>query len=361
MVKPREPGLIHKISIRDILDAFPFYVMLIDEKHNILEANMAVSMELKVDRQEIIGRYCPHIIHGMNTPYPGCPLEEAVEKGQAVERELFNNETGQWLMSAAYPTGVRTKDNLQIYVHMVTDITARKKAQEQLKVTLEQLRLTSAHLESVREEEKREIARNLHDETSQQLASLYAHIEAAVESLNKDEKKTVALLRKAQTMATTVLDEIHNLIYELRPSIIDELGLVPAINYLAERHLKVAGIAVSIKTSGKVHRLPPSLEIALFRIIQESLNNIVRHARATRAIISLSFKKDVIIVRVKDNGVGFDVDKVLKSREGTRAFGLLGVRERANLVNGTLSINSSPGKGTEVVMEVPLRMEKAGG
>jgi signal transduction histidine kinase len=298
----------------------------------------------------------------MDTPFPGCPLEEAVEKGNAIERELYNPELDTWVMSTIYPTGVKSKDNLEIYVHMVTDITARKKAQEQLKVTMEQLRLTSAHLESVREEEKREIARNLHDETSQQLASLYAHIEAAIESLNKkDEKKTVALLRKGQIMATTVLDEIHNLIYELRPSIIDELGLVPAINYMAERHVKVAGIAVSIKTSGRIHRLPPSLEIALFRIIQESLNNIVRHAKATRAIISLSFKKDVIKVSVKDNGIGFNVDKVLKSREKTKAFGLLGVRERADLMDGILNINSSPGKGTEITLEVPVKMENAGG
>jgi PAS domain S-box-containing protein len=350
-----------KLNIRDILDALPFYVLLIDENHYILEANNAVYKQLGVKRKDILGRYCPKVIHGLDSQFPGCPLEEAVAKNTSVEKELLDKRSGRWLMSSVYPTGALTPAKKKIYFHMVTDITERKEAQEQAVIAHERLRQTLAHLESVREEERREIARNLHDETSQQVASLYAHLEAAIGQLSADEDKTITLLRKAQSMATTVLDEIHNLIYELRPSIIDELGLVPATRYMAEKHLKEAGIKVSLKTTGRVRRLPSSLEVAIFRVIQESLNNTERHAHATKAIIELSFKKDSIRVSIKDNGIGFNVQEVVNSKDKYRGLGLLGIRERVDLMNGSLVINSSPGNGTEIVINVPVNREQAHG
>ena len=106
---------------------------------------------------------------------------------------------------------------------MVNDITDRKQAQEQLAVSMEKLRKLSAHLENVREEEKRKIARDLHDETSQLLASLHAHLDAAIATLPEGAQKSEQLLRKAETMSTRILDEIHRIIYELRPSLLDEL------------------------------------------------------------------------------------------------------------------------------------------
>ncbi len=237
---------------------------------------------------------------------------------------------------------------------MVTDVTERKQAQEQLRISHEQLRSLSAHLESVREEEKREIARDLHDETSQLLASLYAHLEAAIGALPEDVDKTEAFLRKAQTLSTTILDEIHKLIYELRPCMLDELGLMAAISSLVDSRLKAAGLKVSLKTTGRVRRLPPSLEIALFRVVQEAFNNITRHAHASKATVSVHFKKDSIKVRVKDNGTGFDVQEAISSKDGSRGLGLLGMRERVELINGSLVIKSGPGQGTEITIDVPL-------
>jgi PAS domain S-box-containing protein len=289
------------LDILDILDALPFYVLLVDDNHHILEANKAVYTHLGVKREDILGKYCPMVIHGLQQPFQGCPLEEAAEKNQAVERELFDPESGRWAISAVYPITALTRDNKRVFLHTVTDVSERKQAQEQLRISHEQLRSLSAHLESVREEEKREIARDLHDETSQLLASLYAHLEAAIETLPEDTDKTKAFLRKAQTLSTTILDEIGKLIYELRPAGLDELGLVAAIGSLADSHLKAAGLGVSLKTTGRVRRLPPSLEIALFRVVQEAFNNIARHAQASKAAVSVHFKKDSIKVRIQDN------------------------------------------------------------
>jgi PAS domain S-box-containing protein len=336
-----------RLDILDILDALPFYVLLVDKDHYILEANSAVYTYLGVKREDILGKYCPLVIHGLEHPFDGCPLEEAAEKNQAIERELFDPKSGRWITSAIYPTTALTQDGKIIFFHMVTDITERKQAEEQL-------RNLSTRLESVREEEKRKIARDLHDETTQLLTSLTAYLEAAAETLPAGADEARVFLRKAQALCVNIFDELRKLINELRPSSLDGFGLMAAIHSLVESHLKSAGVNVNFRTTGKVRRLAPSLEIALFRVIQEALNNIARHAHANTADVSVQFKKDGIKVSIKDDGIGFDFQEAISSKEGLRGLGLLGMRERVELMNGSLVIKSSPGHGTEITIEVPL-------
>ncbi len=342
------------VDVADILDALPFYVLLVDEDHNILDANEAVNSHLGVKRKDIIGKYCPQVVHGIDHPFHGCPLEESAEKNIAIEREIFDKETQRWVKSSIYPTKVLTPEGKKIFLHMVTDVTERRQAQEQLKVSHEQLRHLSAHLESVREEEKRIIARDLHDETSQLLASLSAHLEAAIGTLPEEADRTREILRKAQTISTTILDEVHKLIYELRPSVLDKLGLIAAINSLIDSYLTVMGLKVKFKTTGRVKRLPSSLEIVLFRTIQETFNNIVKHAHAKKVGVNVHFGKASIRIHIKDDGVGFNVEEALGAKDRSHGWGLLGMRERVELVNGSIVINSSPDQGTELVIEVPL-------
>ncbi len=127
-------------GILEILDALPFYTLLVDETHHILLANKAVRRDLGLDPEQIVGGYCPKVVHGLDGPFPGCPLEEAVEKGHAVERELFDPDSGWWMKAAVYPTELRTQEGRAIFFHMVHDITERKRAEEELQYTLEKLR-----------------------------------------------------------------------------------------------------------------------------------------------------------------------------------------------------------------------------
>jgi PAS domain S-box-containing protein len=342
------------VEVRDILDALPFYVLLIDSEHYIVDANSAVKIQLGVERKDILGKYCPLIIHGINQPFEGCPLEEAAEKNIAVERELLDKTTGRWVRSAIYPTRAFTQDGKRIFLHLVMDITERKLAEEQLQISHKQLRELSAHLETVREEEKRKIARDLHDETSQLLASLYTFLEAAIANLPEGASRARELLKKAQSLSTAILDEAHKLIYELRPAMLDELGLIAAVNFLIENNLKVLGLKVNFKTVGKAKRLSPALEISLFRIIQEMFNNIIKHSRAKRVKLSLQFNKNSLKVVIKDDGVGFPVQETVNPRGKSRGMGLVGMRERVESMQGTLVIGSSPGQGTEITVEVPI-------
>jgi signal transduction histidine kinase len=314
-----------------------------------------------VDRESILGRYCPLIVHGTEEPFEGCPLEEAAAQNIPVEREIFDKKTGRWVRSAIYPTRIRTPGGKKVFLHVVLDITERHQAQEQLLISHEQLRRLSAHLESVREAEKRQIARNLHDETSQVLASLYAHLETAIGTLPEDAEKTREILKKAQVLSTTILDEIHKLIHDLRPVVLDRLGLVAACSSLIDNHLKVTGLQVKFNVIGKIRRLTSDQEISLFRAIQEVFNNIVKHAHARHVDMVLNFQKNAVRLHIKDDGIGFDINRYLTDAGQQRGMGLIGMRERVELMNGTLTIDSSPGRGTEVNIFVPIEKDTADG
>ncbi len=211
---------------------------------------------------------------------------------------------------------------------------------------------------SIQEKERRRIARELHDETSQLLAGLGANLEAAVGMLPPSARKSATILRKTQALSINILDELHRLIYELRPTLLDDIGLVAAIEWLADNNLRTAGILGNFKPTGRIRRLNPQLETVLFRVIQEAVSNITRHAHAKRVDISLDFKKSLIKVRVRDDGIGFNVKEAISSKDRPRGLGLLGMKERVELVNGTLGIRSRPGgSGTEINIEVPTNQE----
>ncbi len=178
--------------------------------------------------------------------------------------------------------------------------------------------------------------------------------------LPSNANKTKAILRKTQVLSINILDELHKLIYELRPTLLDDLGLVAAIGWLVDNNLVTAGINSNFKTTGKVKRLDPQLETLLFRVIQEAVYNIAKHADAKSADVRLSFKKRLIGVRVRDDGRGFNVNEAISSKDRPRGLGLLGMKERVELVNGTLDIWSRPGGGTEINIEIPLNQEDSG-
>ena len=125
-----------------------------------------------MEPEDIVGEYCPMVVHGLDQPWYACPLEEAVETGQVVEREAFDEQSGRWIRSAIYPLGPLTPDGSRIYFHTVSDISDRKEAEEQLLASREQLRELSQFLESVREEERTKMAREIHDELGQSLTAL---------------------------------------------------------------------------------------------------------------------------------------------------------------------------------------------
>ncbi len=198
---------------------------------------------------------------------------------------------------------------------------------------------------AVQEEERKRIARELHDETSQDLATLLLSIETTANGGSAELNKKFVQM-KALTGRT--LDSIHRLILDLRPSVLDDLGLTSAIRWIAESRLEPLGIDLSFAVTGQECRLQPEIETTLFRIAQEAMANIARHAEVSSVAVALEFGQERVCLQVEDNGRGFEFDE---SRNGS--FGLLGMKERAELLEGALTIDSKPGKGTRLAVTIP--------
>jgi PAS domain S-box-containing protein len=211
---------------------------------------------------------------------------------------------------------------------------------------------------TTQEEERKRIARGLHDEISQALTSLAVNLEAVAEALPLDTDQVKARLKQIQSIAIRTLDEIHKVIWELRPTLLDDLGLTEAVEWLAETNLEAMGVTVNLETVGVERRLPNKVETALFRIIQEAITNISRHAEAESASISLEFEDDYIAVHIEDDGQGFDFDKAIGSTRTGRGLGLLSMRERVELLSGMLDIRSQLGQGTQINIQIPVNWKE---
>jgi signal transduction histidine kinase len=150
-----------------------------------------------------------------------------------------------------------------------------------------------------------------------------------------------------------MVDDLHRVIYDLRPSMLDDLGLLPAIRWYAER-LSKRGVSVQFEFPETPPDLTPEARIAVFRVVQEALSNVERHARAETVLVGCDVTARELTIEVEDDGVGFDPDEMRQPRESGQGLGLLGMRERLALLGGTLTVESQPGKGTRVVIHLPL-------
>lgn len=203
---------------------------------------------------------------------------------------------------------------------------------------------------SAQEDERIRIARELHDETSQGLTALMVGLDSAVLASAHDIGKATAHMRGCKALAETLLKNIHRLITDLRPSLLDDLGLVPAITGYVKERLNPSGVGFRIQEEGLKTRLPPSIETALFRITQEAITNIVRHARAAFVLVHLTRKGDQVTLQISDNGVGFDVQALQATDPHGQGLGLRGMQERAAILGGEFQLVSLPGTGTTITV-----------
>ncbi|MDO8483456.1 MAG: sensor histidine kinase [Candidatus Limnocylindrales bacterium] len=212
---------------------------------------------------------------------------------------------------------------------------------------------------SAQEEERLRLARELHDETAQALAALTIALDRTRDDLEAGSPDARGRILEARGIAAGLLEEIRRLILGLRPSVLDDLGLVPAIRWLCEASLADRGIEVLIEAEQAGPRLPAHVEVTLFRIIQEAVSNIARHAGATHVRVGFGATDGAARVTIVDDGGGFDVAQTIGPTGSDRSVGLVGMQERVGLLGGTIEIRSAAGFGTEIVVNVPLVPEAA--
>lgn len=213
---------------------------------------------------------------------------------------------------------------------------------------------------AAQEAERQRIARDLHDETGQSLTAIGMGLRGLTGKLSSRNKDAHTTLHKLETLTADSLKELQRLISDLRPSHLDDLGLSAALRWYANRIQEHSPLSVRVDIVGEERDLDETMKIAIFRIIQESLNNIIKHAHATHVSIYLRFEEKNVRITVRDNGIGFDLEHRKQQRTNRPCLGLAGMEERAALLGGTVCVQSRPGYGTEVEALIPYHYAGAG-
>lgn len=207
---------------------------------------------------------------------------------------------------------------------------------------------------SAQEEERQRIARELHDELAQGLTALLMGLGRLEQSMPDIPATTTRIIENVKQFASRTVEDTRRLILDLRPPVLDDLGLLPAVRMLAETRLEQQGVGVSLTAEGLETRLPSHLEVTIFRVLQEAISNCARHARAKSVRIHLEGDGRRFRAIIQDDGVGFDTSTASRSADGKPALGIVGMRERASLLGGSLGIRSRAEEGTTIELDVPL-------
>lgn len=217
----------------------------------------------------------------------------------------------------------------------------------------EQLRALTQKLTEIQETERTQLARELHDEMGQSLTAISLNLTAVLDTFPPSASGRERL-EEAQGLVSETLEQVRELSLNLRPPMLDDLGLVPTLLWYIKRYTQRTNIDVNFATSGLDKRLSSILETAVYRIIQEALTNIVRHARtATEIHIHLQYEANVLSFQIKDNGVGFDMAQIFGEHMNSNGLGLVGMRERVHLLNGRFHIDSQPNQGMCISITIP--------
>jgi len=236
-----------------------------------------------------------------------------------------------------------------VYFFLIRPIMMERKRSE------EEIRRLSRQLIRAEETTRKSLARDLHDEFGQGLTALQLGIETLRNSLPADQEKLTALCARLSGMTAQLGAHVRSITAELRPSMLDSLGLVPTLRWSARQFReRLPGIRVDVRIMDEPERLPPEIEIALYRVCQESLNNVVKHAMARQVRITLIRTRSLLTLAVEDDGNGFDAEHWREAAADHHRYGILGMRERIAELGGSFSIVSSPGEGTTVRAQIPL-------
>lgn len=238
----------------------------------------------------------------------------------------------------------------KLFTVILRDVTARVQAEEALRRSQEELQQLAAAAHQAREQEKTRIARELHDELAQSLAALQMDVAWCQEKLPEDQDGVAEKLPRMERLLDSAVTATRRIAADLRPLMLDDLGLLPAVEWLVENFTQRTGVRCELAVGTAELKLHGEQSTAVFRIIQESLANIAKHAKASRAEVTIEQNGAEVTISVHDNGRGFSLQDPRKSD----SFGLLGLRERAYLLGGEAAIISAPDCGTQIEVRLPL-------
>lgn len=331
-----------------LLDELPVYIYLRTADYKIRFAN-------KIFRQtfgEPASAHCYELVYREPEPCKDCRQITGTPGREATQRDViaFNSRTYQ-----LYEYPFTDSDGAQLMLHMGFDITARKKSEAAIRESEQKLRFLSSRLLTLQEQERKRLAAELHDSISQTLSAAKFGLESALQQGPGDMRGACS-----QTIAASVqmlkhaIEEVRKISTDLRPSLIDDLGIVAAIGWFCrEFQVLYAPVAIEQNLAAREDEVPASLKIVIFRVLQEAMNNIVRHSRADRILVCLEKTGSTLTLEVRDNGTGFAEKKLQGENSRSSGLGLISMKERVELAGGAFLVESQEGRGTAVIASWP--------
>ncbi len=331
---------------------------IVDRNFNVIKANDTFATLVGLAKEDIIGRKCHAIFKGELCDTPRCPLSRILKHEERrieydADKVRLDNSHVPCIVTA---TPFRSPDgDILGIVEDFKDISERQNWETELMNSRERLSKLASHLQFVREQERRSIAREIHDELGQSLTALNMDVHWLKRHLPDREQPVADKIEDMRNLVSSTVQAVHRISSELRPGILDDFGLSAAIEWQAGEFSKRTGIACNVISEPADIVLNDDLSIAMFRIFQESLTNIARHAEASEVTVQLHYQKGLYEMSIQDDGKGF---KLLR-KKNVMNFGLIGMQERVRDLGGQFEINSIKAGGTLVQVKVQTHPGKA--
>jgi len=333
-------------TLRLLLDAMEDRVYVVTDDYKIVYANKKMRDHSLGDMEK---DPCFRVCRGLEEECGDCSMDEVFTATEPMYKEFFNDITQKWYSVIELPIRMPGEDR-PTKLAVARDITARWEAEKRI-------RGLSHRLMSVQEEERKRLSRELHDDLGQRLNAVKMGVAALSEDLEGSSGEITERVVSINTMLQGSIQSVRQLSAGLRPPALERYGLVRTIREHCQQLSKTSGLEIDFQSPGmKEVKLDNKTEIKLFRVVQEAINNVVKHARANKVTIRLIASYPTVRLRIEDDGQGFDIEKHYAASNGSMHLGLMGMAERVDLLGGSFNINSQPGQGTRITVELPCQV-----
>lgn len=349
--KAEEAAILANVELTQIFNSAADGMRVIDRDFNVLRANETFLTLVGLDEKDILGKKCYEVFWGHRCDTPQCPLKLVLDNAERVEFDSEKSrQDGLRIPCIVTATPFHRPDGELIgIVEDFKDISERKQSELEIMESRERLRELTSHLRIVREEEQNRIQREIHDELGQALTALNMDLYWLRKRLPPDDHEVLDKTRAMSELIGNTVDSVRRICSELRPWLLNDFGLSAAIEWLTKDFTKRTAIPCEIKSDPDDVILDEDLSIAIYRITQEALTNIIRYAEADHVRINLMKKTDLFEMSISDDGKGMDAQQQNKSH----SFGLIGIQERVHDFGGEVHIDSGS-YGTTIHLAIPL-------
>jgi len=336
------------------VDRLPLAYILLGAGYHVLDWNPAAERMFGYSKAEVLGRTCFELICILPLSDGLQEVMRRFESGDMQSHSANENRTkdGRIIMCEWFNTPLMGTDGkFTGLIALAQDITERERADEALRRYAERLQILSRRVLEVQEEERRHLARELHDEIGQVLSAISVNLHVVIASCDGTARTR---LEDSIGIVDQAIQQVRNLSLDLRPSMLDDLGLVPTLRWYADRQAQRAGHILHFSAESTGRRLPADIKTAVYRVGQEALTNIVRHAQARNVYLDVEEHENEVRLEIRDDGAGFDVATVRMRAVQGASFGVSGMQERIELLDGTIEIQSRPAYGTTIRVRIPV-------